>query len=179
MASHPIIWYNIYPYGSSMIQPYLLRKWDWGIIWRVKYLLRQCLDIIYIYNIYNIYNIYIYVCVCVCVRTAYWGFQSIFSHISWDSAYLPAISVAEALGNPLPAELSLEPQWLPKNWMVSPFDFCSQQVQLQPASLFGPRWYGDLAETSQISHARWLWPTPHHCSGLQEKPGNIDDIEWG
>ena len=59
MASHPIIWYNIYPYGSSMIQPYLLRKWDWGIIWRVKYLLRQCLDIIYIYNIY--------MCVCACV----------------------------------------------------------------------------------------------------------------
>ena len=33
-----VIIYN--PYGSK----YLLRKWDWGMIWGVKYLLRQCLD---------------------------------------------------------------------------------------------------------------------------------------
>ena len=37
------------PYGSK----YLLRKWDWGMIWGVKYLLRQCSDpcvYIYMYN---------------------------------------------------------------------------------------------------------------------------------
>ena len=52
----------------------------------------------------------------VCVRAAKIGISiDFFASLlgfrqKWDDFYVPTISVAEALGNPLPAELSLEPQ---------------------------------------------------------------------